>query len=334
MKQRLVAIDILRLIAAFFVVYIHTHHTLPEVLSTLSRMAVPLFFAISGFFFFSKEDTKLLHKAIKAIKKLTFYYVLSLLLFAVYGLYQCSLTQDYSAFHFSITKIFNLLARCTSPIMPYGFHLWFLVALIEVYLLFYILCHKVKYNKEKNIRYALIISIVAYYVVMVLVKGYIPVLFQTRTLGIIFSSVLFFATPFFLMGYYIAQNKNKLYRIKKNKLIIGIISLYLVQLIEYQIVGDKTCYFSSIPFIFLILIYALQSNPSSKIALVTSQLGQDYSLLIYILHPIFVPILKDIIAPELLVVGVFVATLVFSIIIKTLYSQSLKLIGTHILNKS
>ena len=147
-SKRLLSIDILRLIAALLVVYLHADSPFSYILLAPSRVAVPLFFAVSGFFFFSTTSNLMKQRAKKAIKKLSTYYILSLIFFCLVGFYECQASQDFSPFKMNITKIFNLIVRCSSPIMPYGFHLWFLVALIEVYVIFLLFP---KYKPQRSV---------------------------------------------------------------------------------------------------------------------------------------------------------------------------------------
>lgn len=311
-SKRLIGIDILRLMAALLVVYLHAGCPFPYILLAPSRVAVPLFFAISGFFFFSIASNSMKQRAKKAIKKLSTYYILSLVLFCLVGFYECQASQDFSPFKMNFTKIFDLIARCSSPIMPYGFHLWFLVALIEVNIIYLLFS---KYKPQRSV-FFLYILLFLYFFVMVIVKGYIPVLFDTRSLGIIFSNVICFALPFFYLGYYIAEKKDKLLLIKDNVLIIGFfIAIFFLQ-VEYQIIGDKIGFFSLVPLVFFILIYALKHNSTSKVSLLLAKCGKDYSLLIYILHPILISFLKDKVSVTILFLVVFLATLILSILLK------------------
>lgn len=311
-SKRLLSIDILRLIAALLVVYLHADSPFSYILLAPSRVAVPLFFAVSGFFFFSTTSNLMKQRAKKAIKKLSTYYILSLIFFCLVGFYECQASQDFSPFKMNITKIFNLIVRCSSPIMPYGFHLWFLVALIEVYVIFLLFP---KYKPQRSV-FFLYILLFLYFFVMVVVKEYIPVLFNTRALGIIFSNVICFALPFFYLGYYIAEKKDKLILIKDNALIIGLFTAIIFLQLEYQIIGDKTGFFSLVPIVFFILIYALKHNSTSKVSLLLAKCGKDYSLLIYILHPILITFLRNKVSVTILFLVTFLATLIMSILLK------------------
>lgn len=319
-KKRLHSFDILKFIASFFVVYLHTGQPAANLFLSPSRIAVPLFFAISGLFYYSNNKDKLLSKTKKAVKKLTVIYIISLLTYTIYGLYECYINDDFSPIiQISYVKILNLITRCTSPIMPYGFHLWFIIALIETYLLALLIYSKIKNSNTKTI---LFISMMSYILITVIVKGYIPTIFHTRTLGIIFSNVIFFALPFFILGYYVAENHNNLTKINDKKLITGIILSIIILLWEFQIIGNKTAYFGIIPFVFLILIYSFKHQPEAKIYIFISKLGEKYSLLTYILHPLVIPLFKNDNKLSLLyTVIVFLSTLTISIILKNLYTQ-------------
>lgn len=125
-----------------------------------------------------------------------------------------------------------------------------------------------------------------------------------------------FCSSFFYLGYYIAEKKDKLILIKDNALIIGLFTAIIFLQLEYQIIGDKTGFFSLVPIVFFILIYALKHNSTSKVSLLLAKCGKDYSLLIYILHPILITFLRNKVSVTILFLVTFLATLIMSILLK------------------
>jgi len=121
--HRLWSIDFARIIAICFVVTIHIGGSVSvNLLSEVARFAVPLFFAISGYFFTAHQSYPLR----KRVFRLVWLYVFWV---AVYALADWLLTGGASKS--SVTDfIFG-----GGP----GFHLWFVSSLIQVMLLFVVL---------------------------------------------------------------------------------------------------------------------------------------------------------------------------------------------------
>ena len=129
---RLEGLDALRFIAAFLVICQHVHnYGGMDVVRPISRIAVFLFFLISGYFLYDEDVVQIRGKCYKSIHKLCRIYLFAILIYGIEALCVSMATNSYDVFHVGPWKLFVFITSCTSPFFPYGYHLWFLIALIE-----------------------------------------------------------------------------------------------------------------------------------------------------------------------------------------------------------
>lgn len=141
--ERNSSVDYMRLVASILVVVIHTapftdiHPFLTySIVDVLPRIAVPFFFAISGFYFITGSADKQL----KQILNITKTYIFVTIVYLIYSILYSVVFK--TEFTFSVTTfIFNFF------ITGIEYHLWFFPALIYSMLFFYILNRVFKSNK-------------------------------------------------------------------------------------------------------------------------------------------------------------------------------------------
>lgn len=130
--KRQAGLDALRIMAAFFVISQHVQNYWGnEFIRPISRVAVFLFFLISGYFLYDENTSLIKRKCHKSIRKLCAIYLWALLIYGIEALCVAVRTDSYDAFHIGLWKFFVFITSCTSPLFPYGYHLWFLIALLE-----------------------------------------------------------------------------------------------------------------------------------------------------------------------------------------------------------
>ncbi len=149
-RKRNLSIDYMRMIAAILVVIIHTPPFMGinplldySILQVLPRIAVPFFFAISGFYFMKASKEKQLKQILNIVKE---YCIISL----VYTIFKIVLAiVTHSELEFSVFGfIFNFFT------VGVEYHLWFFPALIYSMLfvyLFSILFNKISKKNVSNI---------------------------------------------------------------------------------------------------------------------------------------------------------------------------------------
>lgn len=138
--SRLPSVDAFKLFAAFAVVYIHVSGTdfgvgsfgqtpLSLTLNIFTKLAVPFFFIVSGYFVYRTVKSGNSLKVLGSITKLVSLLLLSLLL---YTLFKLLFQQDIIISPQTIVSA--ILFNVTDFIGP---HLWFLATLIYVYAFYF-----------------------------------------------------------------------------------------------------------------------------------------------------------------------------------------------------
>lgn len=132
LQARNISIDFFRLLAAFFVVSLHTKFPIPigAFTADIGKLSVPFFLMVSGYFLFSNEEISIYKKAVKGLKKVTIILVEASLVFAVLRLVKVYF------FNLEIPK-FDLIDFIIFNDTTFTEHLWYLFAFI--YVLFVIL---------------------------------------------------------------------------------------------------------------------------------------------------------------------------------------------------
>jgi surface polysaccharide O-acyltransferase-like enzyme len=298
-------IDALRFIAICFVVYIHIFAInrgivfsngiswkFIDVTLGLSRLAVPIFFGISGWFIFSKDRSEQIAKLKKQIPKLT-----KILLVATIGaniamiiIYALLLHGQSYQITPAITDLFEAFALGRSPTQAVG-PLWFLTSLIIVEVIFWIASHKLKRDDwlilPAFIFFALNLSFGAYQTLTGFEQPPFPI-----------NENWFVGFAWFSVGYFLAKYfKDKLSSIKKKTLVSFTIISGLLYLYEDILQTSGSAFhfgpynyvviFLFTPFITAgILLLAARSSNAGKIVRTLASLGKNYALGIFIIHVI------------------------------------------------
>lgn len=131
------AIELARLVAAVFVVFIHCPFPgiVGGVVDRLARFAVPLFFALSGYFCYRANSKVVLKRLKRAVR-------LDLSATALYALWGCcqAVNEGETAsgyLRWSIGLFRSFWQWMNSNESPYAIHLWYLNALVICYTIFW-----------------------------------------------------------------------------------------------------------------------------------------------------------------------------------------------------
>ena len=135
------SLNFIKFIAIIAVICIHCQlnniGTKGLVIDALSRFAVPIFFLISGFFSYYANNSQAMIKYRNRIIRLVKLFVIGNILYLGFDIYTCKIS-DFSSIVsvFDLNHLFNYIFLDVSP---WGVHLWFILALIYCYALYYIL---------------------------------------------------------------------------------------------------------------------------------------------------------------------------------------------------
>lgn len=134
-NQRL---SLFRCIAAYGVVFLHVRF--PGVLGTaincLARAAVPLFFLSAGYFSYGRPASVLKKRAGRCGRQLVLACIPSLLLGCVLAIRSGEGVPHYLGSRITLRRVVNLLLVQEIP-LPYVWPVWFMVALVIIYLLWW-----------------------------------------------------------------------------------------------------------------------------------------------------------------------------------------------------
>ncbi|MCD7817391.1 MAG: acyltransferase [Bacteroides sp.] len=317
--SRLSSLDSCKAVAAICVVLIHFGFPglFGSSLQAICRWAVPYFFMVSGYFAYSENwDFKRITKKSLRIFKMT------LVAVAIYLVY--NIVTDGIASVFSELSILNILKLVVfnAPQVSSA-HLWFLFALIYCYLLL-IVTHKLLNT------WLLKLYIVVALVLHVMIAEVLPAIGIVTFAHPIVRNAYLLGFPFFLTGYYVRANEKFIEKIKKPLLVaVAIIGATLAVLEHTFIVSSDLLELYVGSSIMSISIFVLSLRFKSTKTTVLSHIGRDYSMTIYIAHPIIGGIIKiflkdnagNIMVTLLLPIAVIVASLVVAIIVENIIKR-------------
>jgi surface polysaccharide O-acyltransferase-like enzyme len=222
-RNKIEAIESLRIIASFFVVLLHYfpfEGTIKYIVDETARFAVPFFFVSSGYFLGEKWEQKQAFSVFgKVIKKLCLLYLFWQLIYFLNPIKQDVLQMGVlESYYYK----FNLIFEGTKEDVlfgAFGFHLWFLTSLLLSVLIIFVI-------NPKNINYLLVLAI-AFYIFGVLAKAY-----SGTPIGIVLNfntrNFFFFSLLPVTLGFYIGMYRKK-FSITQSLLIIivGFLGHYL-----------------------------------------------------------------------------------------------------------
>ncbi|MCI7767954.1 MAG: acyltransferase [Oscillospiraceae bacterium] len=267
-------LNLLKGFACIGVVFIHI--TFPgifgEIVKLASDYAVPIFFMIAGYYAFGNGTAVVKRRLIKIIKIFVYAYLLFFALKAADAIMNHEIGVLWLCDLFNWKTAIKCIVFCT---IDFAIPLWYLIAMIETYIVWYFI---VKNQKEQftlkilPFLFVLQILLTSYCETMQL-EWFWKINFPTR------------AMPWFLLGYYMHTDKAKKIR--------NIDSHILVILAAAGCVIAVIPTLFSLPLKFTIIGYLPYSvglfalslkNPYNSVCKVIEYIGEKLSLNIYIFH--------------------------------------------------
>ena len=319
-QSRAENIDILKAICAFLIVCIHIPFpgTMGEYFTALTRIAVPIFFMITGYFYSEVVRKSKEKKQIKKIFRLfieanLLYFVWKLLLSLVQGKLE---VIAYIKSLFNAKSLFKFIFLNDSPV---GGHLWYLGAILYVLIVVFLI-DKLNLRKLLYCLTPLLLS-----ADLVLGK-YSLLIFHREFPYILVRNFLCVGIPYFCIGN-IVREKQCSEKWNGKILQVLIVAFVITSLVERFILvnaglnATRDHYLSTTFLAVCLFVYTLKSNWYNKELAV---IGRRYSTWLYIMHPIFITAFA-MITDKLDIAGiykyvapivVYCATLVFLIILQ------------------
>ena len=137
-NKKLMTLELIKLFASYMVVFIHVpfYGISGNIINALARFAVPFFFLISGFFSFNIPLEKIKERTKRIVTITVFSSILYFLFKIAVLLYYGDISNVVSYF----IGFLNLESLIKLFVFNYPFssgHIWYLLALIYVYIIFY-----------------------------------------------------------------------------------------------------------------------------------------------------------------------------------------------------
>lgn len=290
-NKRFVSVDNLRFWAAWLVVSIHCWKYFGrDVVVPYARIAVPLFFMISGYFLFNPASQQVLVKITRSIKKVSAIWAIGTIAFCIDFIFKCRLKQDFSVFVPTWQTPVNLVVFCHQKI---GFPLWFLLAMMEGLCAMYLMT---KYQWDKYVKGKLqwIAPCVLVTIGVLLNKYLCAIAPIDGNPDLQYPPLLFMSWPFLYLGFVVHKEQEKIQRIFISYqyclwIIIGIFSILTFFEGHFAPKGGDSylcTLFLVIPIFLLVILHPTAGF--GKIA----EWGRMYSLWIYVFHVIVYSVLQ------------------------------------------
>lgn len=286
-------IDLLKFFCSFMIICIHSSFPgiLGYIITPLARVAVPLFFMITGYYY---SYTKGQNKELSQIRKIFKLFLGANLLYSLYPiLLICfkkeTLTSVFSTF-FSINSLANFVFLNESP---FGGHLWYLGAILYVLIIVFV------FEKKWDRKY--LYPLVPLLLLVDLVFGKYSLLFFGQNFPyIIVRNFMFVGLPYFLIGDILYKYKAKI-SFKKPEIFSFI--FICTTLLERFLLGNfnlnavRDHYISTTFLAVAVFLVAIkyENKKQSKLNNAMCFIGAKLSADIYILHRGFLVIMSEIV---------------------------------------
>lgn len=269
-------LHVLKFICACMVVQIHTNSICKDLFLPLCKIAVPFFFAISGFFMYDSVcgiNRGRIKKAFFKILKIT---VLFQFLYFGFEVAQSLLLNK------PVNSIPNTLDEFIGFLFSgFGFHLWYLHSYL---ILLVIVWCVVRMNRIEALIPIIPIGLILNYSL----GAYSFVLYDQILPFYVYTNSITVGLPAFMIGYIVHKHINVMPQIKY--LMIALVILIVcaeVEFINYSKVmpdgGGGGLLLLTIPLVFVVFVLCLKLPMPSSLKFICS-LGKHYSLGIYGYH--------------------------------------------------
>lgn len=296
--NRMKNIDILKSVCAFLVVCIHVPFpgATGSVITALARIAVPIFFMISGYYYADIVKKGTQYNQIKKIAILT---INANLIFLIWTYISAVFKNE--SLHSLTTSLFttkNLLKFLFLNDSPFAEHLWYLSAFLCV-LLIVLIADKAKCRK---VLYCLIPFLL---IGDLLLGNYSLVIFKFQLPLTIVRNFCFVGIPYFCLGCLLRKHHTRLKNISNYVLISAIVFFSATTIFEkgvlnsMHIISPREHYLSTTFLAIALFIYAIKVPfKGSFVTNIAALIGKKYSTWLYIIHPIIIACLAKIVQCE------------------------------------
>lgn len=298
-STRVYGLDILKALCAFCVITIHGPFPgkIGICIEALSRIAVPIFFMITGFFY---VDTLVQKKELAQMKKIFLLCFYSNALYFLWGLFRKMLAgggehvKSYLSQTFALKSLLKWFVFNQSPLSE---HLWYLSAILYVLIIVYFLNRVFPDNSSR----ILLIAMPFLLLINLVFGNYSLLLFQRKFPLICTRNFLFVGIPYFALGYFLRERKKYLEVLRDCPIFLFSSALFfsLTTIIELFLVHRfgliaSTDHFISTIFLSILIFTVFTSPYWNKKMPVLYNIGRKHSVYVYIFHPIVISVLNKV----------------------------------------
>ena len=278
-------IDILKTICAFLIVCIHVPFSgrVGAYFTTLTRIAVPIFFMITGYFY---SDTVARHKEEQQIKKILYLVVEANMLFLIWNIALNVLRREnIVAYIRSIFTGKNILKFLVLNESSLAGHLWYLGAILYVLIIVSLMD---KFDCRKILYYLTPVLLIAD-----LVFGkYSLLIFHREFPYILVRNFLCVGIPYFCIGNLVREKRwSEKWNEKVLQVLIVVFAITSLAerfvLVNAGLNATRDHYLSTTFLAICLFVYTLKSNWHNR---ELAAIGREYSTWLYIVHPIFIAV--------------------------------------------
>lgn len=251
-SKRNTTLDLFKLIASFMVVFIHVgmYGKADLVADGLARFAVPLFFISAGFFAYGNDIPKLRKKTVSVLRL----FIFSVVLYYVYGVIMKLASGGVKAavgYLAGAAKIKNIIKFLVFNETYSSLLLWFLAALIYVYIVQMIVC---KLKIGERVIFPFCIAGVA---VTVLLGEGMNVAGITLP-GFLTRNFLLPGYAFFGMGLLARKNEDKLASVRTSAAVVSLIVGAALSITSACLFLKAPCYLGSLFTLFGMIVISVK----------------------------------------------------------------------------
>ncbi len=302
MKQRNQSIECFKMIAAILVIFIHAKfpakvdaefpNNIGWYIDLFARVAVPFFFAISGYFSYSIRGDKVA----KRLRYMIVLNVVGTLIFAIYFLTQ---DPDFVAKTFTMGKIAKWLLIHYNPVQ---YHLWYLAAMFFCYFVLWV--YVTFFNNDEEINYKPLYVIGVLLFAFQIAFGSHAQLSKWVVSYFIYRNGLFFGLPMFVLGIFIREHEKRIitnFKLTTPKLILMFLGGVIFGYIQSKGVSVEEMPLGVVFEVIALLLF-LAPRPTITTKPILSRFIATFgtaSTFVYIMHPLFILLYKDYVQADL-----------------------------------
>lgn len=306
------SIDCWKLIAAIGVIFVHVPFdgVLGNILTSVGICGVAFFYIISGYACYGDKE----EVCPKIRKRLLRNGIITLITVAIYMIF-CILQKKQNHEYNWWIRLFRQPQTWLRMLflgdfeMMYGSHLWFMIALLWSYVIFYFIA---RFNLKK----AACIACPVFLIIRFIVDSYVNSFNADWHLS---GNLIVGALPVMLLGYLIADKKERLMQLTDFVLIISTVLLAAAMFVTVNFrIGkiDISQIFKT--FCAASLFLLCLKRPSPRFVTIPAKLGREDSLYIYLFHFLLIVILAENLKPLQLFGHRFVCPLQVAVIAASL----------------